>query len=90
MKLHSNVYEVKIVCFFVLFCFFRGGGGGGARFKHIWTWWPSRGQGLFPLYMYIHIENFKNHLVRNHSTDFNISLQKCFFGDPLPRLFKPS
>ena len=25
----------------------------------------------------------------NHWTDFNIILQKCFFGDPLPRLFKP-
>ena len=31
----------------------------------------------------------KNLLVRNHWTDFNIILQKCFFGDLLPRLFKP-
>ena len=42
---------------------------------------------LFSLYIYI--ENFKNLLVRNHWTDFNIILQKYSFGDPLPRLFKP-
>ena len=48
----------------------------------------ARGRSLFSLYIYI--ENFKNLLVRNHWTDFNIILQKCFFGDPLPRLFKPS
>ena len=47
----------------------------------------ARGRGLFSLYIFI--ENFKNLLVRNHSTDFNIILQKCSFGDPLPRLFKP-
>ena len=49
---------------------------------------PGRqGAGLiFPIY---YIENFKNLLVRNHWTDFNIILQKCSFGDPLPRLFKP-
>ena len=47
----------------------------------------TRGWGLFSLYIYI--ENFKNLLVRNHWTDFNIILQKCSFGDPLPRLFKP-
>ena len=46
-----------------------------------------RGRGLFSLYIYI--ENLKNLLVRNHWTDFNIILQKCIFGDPLPRLFKP-
>ena len=45
------------------------------------------GGGLFSLYIYI--ENFKNLLVRNHWTDFNIILQKCSFGDPVPRLFKP-
>ena len=45
------------------------------------------GRGLFSLYIYI--ENFKNLLVRNHSTDFNKILQKCSFCDPLPRLFKP-
>ena len=47
----------------------------------------ARGQGLCSLYIYI--ENLKNLLVRNHWTDFNIILQKCSFGDPLPRLFKP-
>ena len=46
-----------------------------------------RGRGLFSPYIYI--DNFKNLLVRNHWIDFNIILQKCFFGDPLPRLFKP-
>ena len=46
----------------------------------------ARGRGLFSLY--ICIENFKN-LVRNHWTDFHIILQKCSFGDPLARLFKP-
>ena len=55
-------------------------------------WWfvknmAARGQGLLSLYIYI--ENFKNHLVRNHWTNFNIILQKYFFVDPLPRLFKP-
>ena len=49
--------------------------------------WPPGGRGLFSLYIYI--EKFKNLLSRNHWTDFNIILQKCFFGDPLPRLFKP-
>ena len=47
----------------------------------------ARGRGLFSLYIYI--ENFKNLLVRNHCTDFHIILQKCSFGDPLPRLFEP-
>ena len=47
----------------------------------------ARVRGLFSLY--ICIENFKNLLVRNHWTDFHIILQKCFFGDPLARLFKP-
>ena len=47
----------------------------------------ARVRGLFSLYIYI--ENFKNLLVRNHSTDYNIILQKCSFDDPLPRLFKP-
>ena len=47
----------------------------------------ARGQGLFSLCIYI--ETLKNLLVRNHWTDFNITLQKCSFGDPLPRLFKP-
>ena len=47
----------------------------------------ARGRGLFSLYIYI--ENFKNLLVRNHWTNFNIILQKCSLGNPLPRLFKP-
>ena len=47
----------------------------------------ARGRGFFSLYIYI--ENFKNLLVRNHWTDFNILLQKCSFGGPLPRLLKP-
>ena len=47
----------------------------------------ARGRGLFSLYIYI--EKFKNLLVRNHWTDFNIILQKCSFSDPLGRLFKP-
>ena len=47
----------------------------------------TRGRGLFSLYIYI--ENFKNLLVKNRRTDFHIILQKCFFGDPLPRLFRP-
>ena len=34
-------------------------------------------------------KNSKNLLFRNHWTDFNKILQKCSFGDPLPRLFKP-
>ena len=33
-------------------------------------------------------KNLKNLLVRNHWSDFNIILQKCSFGDPLPRLFR--
>ena len=45
------------------------------------------GRSLFSLY--IDTENFQNLLVRNHSTDFHIILQKCSFVDPLPRLFKP-
>ena len=47
----------------------------------------ARGRGLFSLYIYI--ENLKNLLVRNHWTDFHILLQKCSFGDPRSRLFKP-
>ena len=49
--------------------------------------WPPGGGAYFPYIFYI--ENFKNLLVRNHWTDFNIILHKCSFGDPLPRLFKP-
>ena len=47
----------------------------------------TRGRGFISLYIYI--ENLKNLLVRNHWIDFHILLQKCFFGDPLPRLFEP-
>ena len=47
----------------------------------------ARGRGLFSLY--ICIENFKNLLVLNHWTDFHIILQKCSFGNPVARLFKP-
>ena len=47
----------------------------------------ARGASLFSLYIYI--ENFKNLLVRNQRTDFHIILQKCSFGDPVARLFKP-
>ena len=47
----------------------------------------TRGRGLFSLY--INMENFKNLLVRNRWTDFSIILQKCSYGDLLPRLFKP-
>ena len=50
------------------------------------TWLPGGGA-YFPYIIYI--ENFKNLLVRNHWTDFSIILQKCSFGDSLPRLFKP-
>ena len=50
--------------------------------------WGGGGCGsLFSLY--ICLGNYKNLLVRNHKTDFNITWQKCSFGDPLPRLFKP-
>ena len=48
----------------------------------------ARGRGLFSLYIYI--KNFKNLLVRNLWTEFNVIWQECCFGDLLPRLFKPS
>ena len=35
----------------------------------------ARGQGLFSLYIYV--EKFKNLLVRNQWTNFNMNLQKC-------------
>ena len=50
--------------------------------------WPPGGGAYFSLYIYI--EKFKNFLVRNQWTDFNITWQECFFGDPLSRLFKPA
>ena len=43
-------------------------------FGFVKKWLPG-GQGLFSLYIYI--ENFKNLLVRNHWTNFNIILHKC-------------
>ena len=46
----------------------------------------ARGRGLFSLYIFI--ENLKNLLVRNHWTNFIITWQKCFHGDPVSRLFK--
>ena len=49
----------------------------------------SKKHGRQGFHYIIYIENFKNLLVRNHWTDFHIILQKCSFGDPLPRLFKP-
>ena len=45
----------------------------------------ARVRGLFSVY--ICIEKFKILFVRNHLTDFNITLQECCFGDPLARLF---
>ena len=51
--------------------------------------WPPVGRAYFP-YIRIYIENFKNLLVRNQWTDFNITWKECVFGHPLPRLFKPS
>ena len=54
----------------------------------LWKNMAARAQGLFSLYIYI--ENFKNLLVRNYWTDFNIIQQKCSYSDLLPRLFKPS
>ena len=50
--------------------------------------WPPGGGAYFPYIIYI--ENFKNLLVRNHWTNFNITWQKCFLGDSLSRLFKQS
>ena len=47
--------------------------------------WPLGGGAYFP---YIYIENFKNLLVRNSWTEFNVTWQECCFGDLLPRLFK--
>ena len=46
----------------------------------------ARGRGLFSLYIYL--KNFKNLLLRNRCTEFNVTWQECCFGDPLPRLFK--
>ena len=48
----------------------------------------ARGWGLFSIYKLY--RKVKNLLVINHQTDFNITWQECFFGDPLPRLLKLS
>ena len=74
------------------------------NFAEMFPWWPftkivqvvmicqknmaARGRGLFSQYIYI--ENFNGLLVRNHWTDFNITLQECFLCNPLSRLFKSS
>ena len=51
------------------------------------TWLPGGWGELISLYIYI--ENLKNLLIRHHWNDCNIMWQKCSFGDPVPRLFKP-
>ena len=48
----------------------------------------ARGRGLFSLY--VSTEILKKLLVKNHRTSVDKIWQKCFFGDPLPRLFKAS
>ena len=58
-------------------------------FRFVKKVWPPGGGAYFP-YIRIYIENFKNLLVRNQWTDFNITWKECVFGHPLPRLFKPS
>ena len=50
----------------------------------------ASGRGLFSIYTCICIENVNDLLVRNHGTNFNITLHDCFFCNPLPRLLKPS
>ena len=44
--------------------------------------WPLGGGAYFP-----YIENFKNLLVRNSWTKFNVTWQECCFGDLLPQAF---
>ena len=67
----------------------------------MFLWWPSTkivqagmirqktwllgGGAYFPYIIYI--ENFKNLLIRNRVI---VTWQECCFGDPVPRLFKPS
>ena len=50
--------------------------------------WPLGGGAHFPFISVL--KTWKNLLVRNHWTDYNITWQKCFLDDPLPRLFKLS
>ena len=47
----------------------------------------ARGWDLFSLYIYI--GKLKKSPCQKPLDHFNIILQKCSFGDPLPRLFKP-
>ena len=52
------------------------------------TWPLGSGAGLiFPIYLY---KKIKNLLLRNRWTEFNVTWKEYCFGDPLPRLFKPS
>ena len=74
-------FEYNLVkCFFgdILLQFFKP-----SRFvkKH-----GHQAAGLISLYIYM--ENVPNILVRKHWTDFNITWQIGFFGDPPSRLFK--
>ena len=52
--------------------------------------WLLGGVAYFPYISTVYIENFKNLLVRNSWTEFNVTWQECCFGDLLPRFFKPS
>ena len=64
----------------VVVCVWGGGGGGG-------------GEAVGAYYPYISKQKtLKIFLseISNYWTNFNITWQKCFFGDSLPRLFKPS
>ena len=55
----------------------------------MFLWWPSTKIVQAVMKIDFLTKNLKTLLVRNHWTDFNIILQKCSFGDPLPRLSKP-
>ena len=48
----------------------------------------ARGRGFFSLYIYIKKIFLPETTV--YSSDFNITWQEDFLGDPLPRLFRPS
>ena len=71
----------------LLIFFFYGHGKFGVHGRFA-IYWISRNNGPRCIGSLVYIENFKNLLVRNDWTDFNIILQKCSFGDPLPRLLK--
>ena len=55
-------------------------------FKSSWFIKKHGLQGAGLIFLYIYIENFKNLLVENHWTDFNITWQEFSFCNPLPRL----